>query len=52
MSLDFRLMFVYHGCMMVLFIAGQGLSVKQESLLTILLVILVTISVRHRKVTS
>lgn len=53
MSLDYRLMFVYHGCMMVLLVAGQGFSVRQESLLTIVLVIiLVTISVRHRKVTN
>jgi|GEM_PF-1636163 len=51
MSLDFKLMFVYHGSMMVLFIAGQDLSVRQEITLTgILAVVLVAISLRHRRV--
>jgi len=30
MSLDFKLMFAYHGSMMVLFLAGRILSVLQE----------------------
>jgi hypothetical protein len=53
MSLDFKLMFVYHGSMMVLFIAGQNLSVSQEILLTsFLVVVLVAISLRHRRLTN
>src|SRR5437660_7020173 len=53
MSLDFKLMFVYHGCMMVLFIAGQSLSVRQEILITSSLVtVLAVITIRHRRVTS
>jgi len=30
MSLDFKLMFVFHGCMMILFIIGSAFSVRQE----------------------
>jgi hypothetical protein len=53
MSLDFKLMFVYHGSMMVLFIAGQNLSVRQEIMLTsFLAVALVAISRRHRRLTN
>src|SRR5580658_553918 len=53
MSLDFKLMFVYHGSMMVLFIAGQNLSVRQEIMLTsFLVVVLVAISLRHRRLTN
>jgi len=53
MSLDFELMFVYHGCMMALFIAGQSLSVHREVLLTTVLVtILALISIRHRRITN
>ncbi len=49
-SLDYRMMFIYHGSMMVLFVAGQALSVRQEAALTALLVAaLVTISFRQRK---
>jgi hypothetical protein len=50
MSVDLRLMFVYHGCMMVLFIAGQSMSVRQEILFTLVLVaVLASISLRHRR---
>jgi len=53
MSLDYKLMFVYHGSMMVLFMAGQTLSVRQEILLTSALVVtLVLISLRHRRLTN
>jgi len=49
-SFDFQLMFVYHGSMMLLFIAGSMLSVKQELLGTALLVaILVSSSLEHRR---
>lgn len=49
-SFDFQLMFVYHGCMMVLFMAGSALSVKQELLATALLIaILMSLSLRHRR---
>jgi amino acid transporter len=51
MSVDFKLMFVYHGAMMVMFMAGQGgLSVRSElQFTTLLVVILVAIAIRHRK---
>ena len=43
-------MFVYHGCMMLLFVAGRALSVKQELLATaILVVILISLSLRQRR---
>lgn len=49
-SFDFQLMFVYHGCMMVLFIAGSAFSVKQELLATgLLVVILFSLSLRQRR---
>lgn len=49
MSVDFRLMFAYHGSMMVMMMAGVGLSLQQEILITIALVTaLVSISLRHR----
>jgi len=51
MSLDFKLMFAYHGSMMVLFLAGRILSVLQETTLTcFLVVVIVTISLRRRRV--
>jgi amino acid transporter len=50
MSLDFKLMFVYHGCMMALFLAGQNLTVRQEVTLTgFLFTVLCAISLRHRR---
>lgn len=49
MSVDFRLMFVYHGSMMAMMIAGGGLSLRQEILITtVLLAVLVSISLKHR----
>jgi len=49
-SLDFRLMFVYHGCMMVLFFAGEFLSTQYEILIAALTAaVLVSVSVRHRR---
>jgi len=50
MSLELKLMFVYHACMMVLFIAGGAFSLRQELTLTgVLLAVLVAISMRHRR---
>lgn len=52
-SFDFQLMFVYHGCMMALFMAGSALSIKQELLATAVLVaILTSLSLRHRSSTN
>ena len=49
MSVDFRLMFAYHGSMMVMMVAGGGLSLQQEILITTVLVtVLVSVSLRHR----
>jgi len=49
MSLDFKLMFVYHGCMMFLFIAGSGFTTRQELFIAISLAVVLTIlSLRHR----
>jgi hypothetical protein len=50
MSLEFKLMFVYHGCMMVLFITGGAFSTWQELLFTgVLLFLLTSFSIRHRR---
>jgi hypothetical protein len=50
MSLEFKLMFVYHGCMMVLFMTGGAFSIRQEIAFTIVLASLLTaISIRHRR---
>ena len=49
MSLDFKLLFVYHGCMMAMMIAGRNLASRKETMLTVFLAIaLVSISLRHR----
>lgn len=49
MSVDFRLMFVYHGSMMVMMIAGGVLSLQQEiCITTVLVAVLVSISLRYR----
>lgn len=49
MSLDFKLMFVYHGCMMFLFISGSRFTTRQELLIAASLVAVLTIlSLRHR----
>ena len=53
MSLEFKLMFVYHGCMMVLFITGGAFSSRQELVFTgVLLFVLTSISIRHRRSAS
>ncbi len=50
MSLDFRLMFVYHGCMMLLFMTGQALSTRFEIGITATLAaVLVSIAIRYRR---
>jgi hypothetical protein len=50
MSFEFKLMFVYHGCMMVLFMTGGNFSVRQELLFAAaLLLVLGTISMHHRR---
>src|SRR6266436_548712 len=50
MSLEFKLMFVYHGCMMVLFITGGVFSLRQELVFTsVLLFVLTSISIRQRR---
>ncbi len=47
MSFDFKLMFVFHGCMMILFIIGGAFSVRQELEFTgALLVVLTSLSIR------
>lgn len=52
-TLDFKLLFVYHGTMMVMFAAGQSLTVREEVLVTLLLLaVLVAISIRHRRKTN
>jgi hypothetical protein len=49
MSLEFKMMFVYHGCMMFLFMTGGAFSVHQELMLTgVLLLLLTWISLDHR----
>jgi hypothetical protein len=49
MSVDFKLMFVFHGCMMILFIIGGAFSVRQELAFTAALVAALTsLSIRNR----
>jgi len=49
-SLDFRLMFVYHGCMILLLVAGQSFSDGWEVLIAAFVAtVLVSISLRHRR---
>jgi hypothetical protein len=50
MSLDFKLMFAYHGCMMVLFVSGGALSTRQElGIAGVLVAAITSISMRHRR---
>jgi len=50
MSLEFKLMVVYHGCMMALFITGGAFSVRQEIGFTMVLAsVLTAISIRRRR---
>lgn len=49
MSLDFKLMFIYHVCMMFLFIAGSAFTTRQELFIAASLVVVSTmLSLRHR----
>jgi hypothetical protein len=51
MSVDFKLLFAYHGCMMVLFVVGRSLTVRQEVAITgVIVILLVALSVRRRRV--
>jgi hypothetical protein len=53
MSFDFKLMFVFHGCMMILFIIGGALSVRQElDFTSALLVVLASLSIRNRRISG
>jgi uncharacterized membrane protein HdeD (DUF308 family) len=53
MSLDFKLMFAYHGVMMVLFATGSAFTSRQEVLIAATLIaILTAISMRHRRATN
>jgi hypothetical protein len=48
-SLEFKLMFVYHGCMMLLSVAGESLSARWEILVAAFVAaVFVSISVRRR----
>ena len=50
MSLELKLMFVYHGCMMALFVIGGTFSLLQELTFTaMLLAVLASVSMRHRR---
>ncbi|HYT08549.1 MAG TPA: hypothetical protein VEL77_12940 [Rugosimonospora sp.] len=50
MSVEFRMMFVYHGCMMVLFMTGGVLTVKLElAIATILIAFGAAVSLRRRR---
>jgi hypothetical protein len=50
MSLEYQLMFVYHGSMMGLLMSNGALSTKQEILITAILGgVLTSISIRHRR---
>jgi hypothetical protein len=50
MSLDFKLMFGYHGCMMALFIFGGAFSTKQElGIAGVVVAVIASISTRHRR---
>lgn len=53
MSLDFKLMYVYHGSMMVMFMVGTGLTIQQEIVAAVFLAgVLSSISIRHRRQTN
>src|ERR1700682_5755339 len=53
MSLELKLLFVYHGCMMVLFLIGEAFSTRQElAFATVLLFLLISLSIRHRRSTG
>jgi hypothetical protein len=50
MSLESKLMFVYHGCMMALFITGRAFTLRQElTFAAVLVFVLASVSIRHRR---
>jgi hypothetical protein len=50
MSLEFKLMFVYHGCMMALFITGGAFTLRQElTFASVLVFVLTSVSIKHRR---
>src|SRR5262245_26817102 len=50
MSYDFKLMFFYHGTMMVLFAAGQTLSLATDVIIAVVVLsACVVLAVRHRR---
>lgn len=50
MSLDFKLMFVWHGCMMILFATGGFFTTRQELIFAaILMTVLLLLAMRHRR---
>ena len=50
MSLDFKLMFVWHGSMMILFATGGRFSIRQElTLAALLMAVLFSASMQHRR---
>ena len=49
MSFDFKLFFVFHGCMMVLFMIGRAFPIQVLiGIVSLLLVVLTSLSIRHR----
>jgi len=53
MSFDFKLMFLFHGCMMILFVMGGILSTRQEIAFSgALLLVLISLSVRRRRLSG
>jgi hypothetical protein len=53
MSLEYKLIAVYHICMMVLFLLGGMLSITSELVITGVLVLgLISLSIRHRRQTG
>jgi hypothetical protein len=53
MSFDFKLMFLFHGCMKILLIIGGMLSTRQEFAFSgALLFVLISLSVRRRRLSG
>jgi hypothetical protein len=53
MSFEFKLMFVYHGCMMILFMTDGAFSLRQQlTMAGVLLLVLTSLSIRHRRLTD
>src|ERR1700752_3198253 len=50
MSLDYRLMFIFHICIMILFVIGAKLTLREEILIAASVAsVMILISRRHRK---